>query len=380
MNDAGRRDRLAGLLTVAALPVAFAAANSPLGGLYRLVHHVPVSVRVGAFSIDRPLVAWINEGLMVFFFLLVGLEVKRQVVSGSLSEPRRLALPAVAALGGMLGPATIYLALNAGTVEAPGWAIPTATDIVLALAALSLVRAPVPEPLSVFLTSLAVFDDIGAILVIAVFYSEGLSATALVLVAAAIVSLTALNRFRVRQATPYALVGILLWAAVVESGMHGTLAGVVLALSLPSRDERGPGLHSPARRVEEHLRPWVLFGVIPLFTFFNAGIAVADLGGDGLWSRPALGIVLGLVVGKPAGILGATFLAVRLRVARLPRGTSWHQVLGIALLAGIGFTMSLFITSLALEDVATVSAARSAILVASFVSACAGILALNRGA
>ncbi|MES1945176.1 pH-dependent sodium/proton antiporter [Salinisphaera sp. PC39] len=374
-----RRERLAGLLTVAAMLLAFALANSPLEDLYRLIHHTPVSIQVGQFRIDRPLIIWINKGLMVFFFLLIGFEVKREILEGRLSDRKRIALPALAAVGGMTAPAAVYLALNAGTATTEGWAIPTATDIVLALAVLSLLRPRVPEMLIVFLTALAVFDDVGAILVIALFYSEGLSAPALALAGVGIAVLVALNRYKVIETIPYVLGGLFLWATVLKSGVHATLAGVVLAFAIPLRVPTAQGDVSPLRRMEDHLHPWVLLGVVPLFAFFNTGISVSGLTAEGLWTPVALGIILGLFLGKQLGIFGATWLAVRLGAGRLPPEVTWTQIYGVALLGGIGFTMSLFITSLAFEAPDALVSARSAILLGSALSAVTGLLVLHFG-
>lgn len=374
-----RQERLAGLLTVGAIVLAFVLANSPLEDYYRLIHHTTVSVQVGEFRIDRPLIIWINKGLMVLFFLLIGLEIKREILEGHLSDRRRIAVPALAAAGGMVVPAALYLAFNAGTPAADGWAIPTATDIVLALAVLSLVRRRVPQALVVFLTALAIFDDVGAILVIALFYSEGLSIPALALAGVGVAGLTALNRLKILAATPYVLVGLLLWVAVLKSGVHATLAGVLMALAIPLSLDTAEGPHSPLRRMEDHLRPWVLLGVVPLFAFFNAGISVSGLTVEGMATPVALGTMLGLLLGKQLGIFGATWLAVRLGAGKLPPEVTWTQLYGVAVLGGIGFTMSLFIVPLALDGPNDLVDARSAILLASSLSAIVGFLLLRFG-
>jgi NhaA family Na+:H+ antiporter len=373
------RERLAGILTLVALIIAFAIANSPLYEAYWFVHHTPVSIHVGDFGIDKPLITWINEGLMTFFFLLVTLEIKREMLEGSLSSLRQLALPALAALGGMLVPASIYLLLNGGDpANVRGWAIPIATDIVLALAALSLLRGRIPESLFIFLTALAVFDDVGAILVIALFYLETLSVSALMAAAMGMAVLCVLNRYKVVAMAPYILTGIFLWVALLNSGVHATLAGVVVALTVPLYGRRNGVSHAPLRAMESHLRPWVVLGIVPVFAFFNAGVALPELGVDALLTPLTLGVVLGLFLGKQLGIVGMTWLAVRLGGGRLPEGVAWKHVYGVALLAGIGFTMSLFITSLAFTDADQLAAARFAIIIGSLISVGAGLFVLYR--
>jgi len=361
------------------LVIAFALANSPLYEAYWFVHHAPVSVNVGDFGIDKPLIDWINKGLMVFFFLLIGLEIKREMLEGRLVDRRQLALPALAALGGMVVPVVIYLLVNGGDpLAARGWAIPIATDIVLALAALSLLRGRVPEGLFIFLTALAIFDDVGAILVIALFYPETLSALALMAAALGVAALVALNRFNVVATAPYVLAGFFLWVALLNSGVHATLAGVVVAFAIPLYGKKKNISYSPLREMERRLRPWVALGIVPLFAFFNAGIVLPGLSVDALLTPLTLGIVLGLFLGKQLGIFGMTWLAVRLGISHLPEGVIWKHVYGVALLAGIGFTMSLFITSLAFADADLLAAARFAIIVGSLISAAAGLFVLYR--
>lgn len=316
---------------------------------------------------------------MTFFFLLVGLEIKREMLEGSLSSLRQLALPASAALGGMVVPASIFLLLNGGDpANVRGWAIPMATDIVLALAALSLLRGRIPKSLFIFLAALAVFDDVGAILVIALFYLETLSISALMAAAMGVVVLFVLNRYKVMATAPYVLAGIFLWVALLNSGVHATLAGVVVALAVPLHGRRIGGSHSPLREMESRLRPWVVLGIVPVFAFFNAGIAIPELEADILLTPLTLGIVLGLFLGKQLGIVGMSWLAVRLGGGRLPEGVTWKHVYGVALLAGIGFTMSLFITSLAFTDADQLAAARFAIIIGSLISLVAGLLILYR--
>jgi len=376
--DTGR-ERLAGALTLGALLIAFIMANSPLYEAYWFVHHTPVSIQVGDFGLDKPLIAWINKGLMVFFFLLVSLEIKREMLEGRLASLHQLALPALAALGGMVVPAVIYLSINGGDpVAARGWAIPMATDIVLALAALSLFRRRVPDGLFVFLIALAIFDDVGAILVIALFYPETLSVSALMVAALGVALLFTLNRFKVVATTPYVLAGVFLWVALLNSGIHATLAGVVVALAIPLNGVTNGVAYSPLREMESRLRPWVALGIVPVFAFFNAGIALPPgLGADVLLTPLTLGIVLGLFLGKQLGIFGITWLAAKLGIGRLPEGVTWVHIYGVALLAGIGFTMSLFITSLAFVDAEQLAAARFAIIIGSLISAVVGLFVLH---
>lgn len=371
----GSEERAAGLVTVAAMFLALVLANTPLREGYRLLHHTPVTLQVGSVGIDKPLILWINEGLMVFFFLLMGVELKREMLGGLLSSVRQMALPGIAAAGGMLVPALVYLLLN-GTdgIPAHGWAVPTATDIVLALAVLSLFGERVPAALRVFLMALAVFDDLGAVAIIALFYTEGLAGEALLIAGFALAALAVLNRIRVMRALPYVLVGLVLWVAVLKSGVHATLAGVAIALAIPARTRAGSPEGSPLARTYHDLRRWVAFGVVPLFAFFNSGIAVKGVA-EG-FGNVFLGVALGLFLGKQTGVFAAAWLAVRLGAARLPAAVAWRHLYGVALLAGIGFTMSLFISGLAFDDPAALTAARQGVLSASAVSALSGAAVL----
>ncbi|MBQ0744933.1 MAG: Na+/H+ antiporter NhaA [Marinobacter sp.] len=367
----GSEERAAGLVTVGAMLLALVLANTPLREFYRFLHHTPVSVQVGALGIDKPLILWINDGLMVFFFLLMGVELKREMLGGLLGSIQQVALPGIAAIGGMLLPALIYLLVN-GTegIAAHGWAVPTATDIVLALAVLSLFSKRVPPALRVFLMALAVFDDLGAIVIIALFYTERLAGEALLIAGIAVAGLTFLNRLRVMRALPYVLLGLVLWLAVLKSGVHATLAGVVIALAIPARTKDGHRENSPLNRTYHDLRRWVTFGVVPVFAFFNAGIAVrGDSEGFG---NVFLGVTLGLLLGKQLGVFTFAWLAIRLRLARLPTGVRWWHLYGVAVLAGIGFTMSLFIAGLAFDAPAALTVARQGVLLASAVAALLG--------
>jgi len=376
-EDIPRSPYLAGLTTLAAMVAAFLLVNSPARDVYQLVHHLPVTVRVGAFAIDKPLILWINDGLMVFFFLLIALELKREILEGQLSTPKSITTPAVAAIGGMVAPALIYTAFNAGDpVAMRGWAIPAATDTVLALTVLALLGARVPVSLKVFLTALAIFDDLGAILVVALFYTERLAAPSLVMAALGIAALIGLNFFNVARTAAYVIVGVFLWVAVLKSGVHATLAGVAIGLAVPMRITPTGRSVTPLRDTEHALYPWVALGVVPVFAFFNSGIALSSSVVGALGSPMSLGIVLGLFAGKQLGIFGAVWLAVRLHVAKLPEATTWRHLYGVAVVAGIGFTMSLFIAGLAFADPLTFRGARLSVVVGSMLSALGGAAVL----
>lgn len=365
-------EMLSGILTVFAIAAGFAMANSPLRGLYGLVHHTPVALRVGQLVVEKPLVLWINEGLMVFFFLLVALELKREVLEGHLASAAHVALPAFAAAGGMLVPAVIYLGFTWGDpIASRGWAIPTATDTVLALAALQAIGRRVPGSLKAFLTALAIFDDIGAIVILAVLFTADLSIVSLLLAAAAALGIAVLNRGGVARTSPYVVLGTAAWIAMLESGVHATLAGVLIGLAIP--------LHAPGRRksplvdAERGLRPWVALGVVPLFAFFNAGVALPDVGSAEISAAVAIGAGAGLLLGKQAGIFAAAWIAVRLGVARLPPGACWMHIYGVGLIAGIGFTMSLFFAGVALTNQPLFSlSAKVGVLSGSLASAALG--------
>jgi Na+:H+ antiporter, NhaA family len=369
-----------GILLVVAGALAMVAANTPMADWYEALLATHFKVQFGEFALDKPLVVWVNDLLMAIFFLLVGLEIKREVVMGELSNASRVALPAIAALGGMIVPAAIYAAINwHDPVGISGWAIPSATDIAFALGVLSLFGERVPLGLKVFLMTLAVLDDLGAIVIIALFYTQDLSVTALLFAGLAIVALIALNRFGVRRIAPYVLAGLVLWLCVLKSGVHATLAGVVTALFIPSRDPDDPE-HPPLRRLEHSLHPWVAFGILPIFAFSNAGVNLAGLGLADLLHPIPLGIMLGLVVGKQVGVFAFAWAAVKLGIARLPTGVTFPQVYGAAILCGIGFTMSLFIGMLAFENAGSgevILTDRLGVLAGSLVSAVVGYLVLN---
>ncbi|BBP79036.1 Na+/H+ antiporter NhaA [Pseudomonas gingeri NCPPB 3146 = LMG 5327] len=335
-----------GLLLIAAAALALIINNSPLSYLYNGLLDVPVVAQVGALKIAKPLLLWINDGLMAMFFLLIGLEVKREVLEGHLSKPSQIVLPGAAAIGGMVVPALIYWFLNKDNPAAlGGWAIPMATDIAFALGVLALLGKRVPVSLKLFLMTLAIIDDLGAIIVIAVFYSSELSTLSLMLAGACLVALIAMNRLGVVKLGPYMIIGLILWICVLKSGVHATLAGVTLAFCIPLRTKNSET--SPLLSLEHALHPWVAFGILPLFAFANAGVSLTGVNLDSFTHHVPLGIAAGLLIGKTVGVFGLTWLAVKAGMAALPNGANWGQVLGVAILCGIGFTMSLFVGSLA---------------------------------
>jgi len=362
-----------GLLLIAAAALALSINNSPLDFLYNGLLETPVVAQVGALKIAKPLLLWINDGLMALFFLLVGLEVKRELLEGHLARPSQIVLPGAAAIGGMLVPALIYWALNHDNpAAASGWAIPMATDIAFALGVLALLGKRVPVSLKLFLMTLAIIDDLGAIVVIALFYSSELSTLSLLLAAFFLSCLVLMNRLGVSKVGPYMVIGLFLWVCVLKSGVHATLAGVVLAFTIPLRPSNGDT--SPLLSLEHALQPWVAFGILPLFAFANAGVPLAGLSIDSFTHPVPLGIAAGLLVGKTLGVFGLTWLAVKTRLAALPTGANWGQVLGVAVLCGIGFTMSLFVGSLAFDPSTSEYAGmdRVGILTGSFLAALIG--------
>jgi len=331
--------------------LALIIANSPLQHFYFSLINLHLSFELGQFTLTKILLHWVNDGLMAIFFLLVGLEIKREVVEGELNSLTKLALPCFAAIGGMLVPAIIYVCFNWNHgVHLTGWAIPTATDIAFALGLLSLLGRRIPISLKIFLTAIAILDDIGAIIIIAIYYTHDLSVLSLILAGICIVILLVLNLSGVRNKASYVLVGFLLWLFVLQSGVHATLAGIILAMVIPIRDKKNPQ-RSPLREMEHTLHPWVAFAVLPIFAFFNAGVSFSGISLTALTSPVPLGIAFGLFFGKQIGVFGATWLAVKSGVAKLPRNLNWKWIYGVALLCGIGFTMSLFIGSLAFGNV-----------------------------
>jgi len=367
-----------GILLVAAAVLAMLIANSPLAPFYGALIDLPVEVRIGNLEIAKPLLLWINDGLMAIFFFLVGLELKREVLEGQLADPREIGLPAFGALGGMLFPAAIYIWVNQGdNVALQGWAIPAATDIAFALAILGLLGSRVPLSLKVFLVSVAIFDDVGAIAIIALFYSSDLSVAALLTAAVCLPVLFVLNRRGVLERTPYILIGIVMWIAVLKSGVHATLAGVLLAVFIPLRDAKVE--RSPLHEIEHDLHTAVAFGILPIFAFVNAGISLSGVSFGSFLHAVPLGIMTGLFVGKQLGVFLFCWLGVLLGAARLPDGLSWSHIYGVALICGVGFTMSLFIGSLAFEEtgVNLLFDERLGIIAGSLLSAICGYIVLR---
>ena len=335
-----------GLLLIAAAALALIVNNSPLSHYYTAFLDVPVAVQIGALQIAKPSLLWINDGLMALFFLLIGLEVKRELLEGQLSKPSQVVLPGAAAIGGMVVPALIYWFINKDYPDAlGGWAIPMATDIAFALGVLALLGKRVPVSLKLFLMTLAIIDDLGAIIVIAVFYSSELSGVSLLLAAACLIALIAMNRMGVIKVAPYMIVGLILWVCVLKSGVHATLAGVTLAFCIPLRTKNSET--SPLMSIEHALHPWVAYAILPLFAFANAGVSLAGVSLHSFVSHVPMGIAAGLLIGKTLGVFGLTWIAIKTGMAALPAGANWGQVFGVAILCGIGFTMSLFVGSLA---------------------------------
>ena len=372
-----KHEAAGGVLLMLAAATALAIDNSPLAPLYDALLTTPVVVQVGALALDKPLLLWLNDGLMALFFLLVGLEIKRELLDGNLSSWRQAVLPALAAFGGMAAPALIYVAFNADDpVALRGWAIPAATDIAFAVGILALLGRRVPAGLKVFLLTLAVIDDLGAILIIAVFYTADLSLTSLGIAGAAAAALLALNLAGVTRLLSYALVGLVMWVAVLKSGVHATLAGVVIALFVPLRTS-DPSTTPPLVRAEHGLHGFVTLFVMPVFAFANAGVHLGSLSLGNFLSPIPLGIAVGLLMGNQLGIFGLTWAGVRLGVCRLPAGVTWLHVYGASALAGIGFTMSLFIGALAFDDPTHQAAMRLGVLSGSLLSGIVGYAVLR---
>lgn len=349
INDFLKLEAASGIILMFAAVAAMIMANSPWMIYYDMLLNIPVQVSVGTFEIAKPLLLWINDGLMALFFFLVGLELKREFLEGDLSQPGQVTLPAIGALGGMLVPALCYVAFNYDNADAiNGWAIPTATDIAFALGILSIIGSKVPLQLKVFLTSLAIFDDLGAIIVIALFYTDQLSLFSLIFSACILVILFTMNKRGVTNTAPYIFLGIVLWVAVLKSGVHATLAGVILAFFIPIKGQANEP--SPLKSLEHNLHTLVAFIILPVFAFANAGISFAGVGIEQVMAPVPLGIIVGLVIGKQLGVFGFCFIAIKLGWAKLPTRVNWRLLYGAAILCGVGFTMSLFIGSLAFEQ------------------------------
>lgn len=368
----------AGLLLVAAAGLALLLSNTPLFGLYQYVLSVPLVVSLGEIGVNKPLLLWINDGLMAIFFMLIGLEVKREVFEGELRTASQIVLPAAAGIGGFLVPALIYVSINWHSPEAlEGWAVPAATDIAFALGVLTLLGSRVPLSLKVFLTTIAIFDDLAAIVVIALFYADNLSVQALMYASLGLGVLFALNRARVLSIAPYIIVGTFVWFCVLKSGVHATLAGILVAFAIPMRSDDDS--ESPVRHLEHTLHPWVAFLILPLFAFANAGLSFTGIPAEVLTGSVTIGIAVSLFFGKQIGVFVTTWLLIKFGLARLPEGANWLSIYGVSLLAGIGFTMSLFIGTLAFEtgQVDYLAATRVGVLAGSILSAAAGYVVLR---
>ncbi len=377
IRDFFRMESAGGILLVITAVIAMLLANSTLAGWYNGLLETEAQVRIGNLNLEKPILLWINDGLMALFFLLVGLEVKREIREGQLQNLSQLTLPGLAAIGGMLIPALIYVILNWGDMVAlNGWAIPAATDIAFALGILSLFGKRVPSSLKFFLLTIAIIDDLGAIVIIALFYTADLSLLALILALGSLFILFLFNRSGMTNVAIYALVGIFLWVFVLKSGVHATLAGVALAFAIPLH---GKNSRSPLHDLEHALQRWVAFAILPIFALANAGVSLGAVSFSTLFTSVPLGIIIGLFVGKQLGVFGFSWLSIKLGWATLPRGTNWWHIYGVSALCGVGFTMSLFITSLAFEHAGPqyIVADRLGILVGSLLSAVTGYLIIN---
>ena len=368
-----------GIMLMVATIIAMILANTPIEKYYMLLIDTPVEIRIGSFEIAKPLLLWINDGLMAIFFFLVGLELKREVIEGELSNKKNIILPGIGAIGGMLVPALIYAYFNAGNVTAmKGWAIPAATDIAFALGVLSLLGSRVPVSIKIFLTSLAIFDDIGAIIIIALFYTEKISIAALIVVVSCLPILALVNRRDVESKSVYVMIGVVMWVAMLKSGVHATLAGVILAMFIPMKSKTQDD-YSPLMSLEQDLHFPVAYIILPIFAFANAGISIKNLGADALFHSVPLGIALGLFFGKQLGIFSFCWLAIKIKATDLPKGMTWGSLYGAAVLCGVGFTMSLFIGSLAFEETGTnlLFDERFGIILGSLASGVAGFFVLH---
>ena len=375
-----RSEASGGLLLVFASLLALTIANSPLHEWYLSFLNIPVILSIGTFEIHKPMLLWVNDGLMALFFFLVGLEIKREVLAGHLSDPKQLVLPLVAAIAGIAVPALIYLSFNrTDPIAANGWAIPSATDIAFALGVFVIFGKHLPLTLKLFLLSVAIFDDIAAVVIIALFYSTDLSVTSMIVASIGVVGLFALNFFNVQIKAAYILIGLIVWAAVLKSGVHATLAGFAVAWFIPFKTKM-TNKETMLASIEHSLHPWVTFFILPVFAFANAGVSLLNASFDSLFNSVSLGIALGLFFGKQIGIFAACWLVVALRLAKLPKDVTWPQLYGVCILCGIGFTMSLFIGTLAFEHngLFLQESVKIGVLMGSILSAVIGALLISK--
>ena len=380
IHDFIKKDAFPGILLIVVTIAALILQNSPLSHYYMGFLHTPVEIRIGALHIAKPLLLWVNDGLMAIFFLLVGLEIKREVMEGHLSSLSQIALPGIAAVGGMAVPALVYIAFNKGDAFAmQGWAIPTATDIAFTLGILSLLGKRVPVSLKIFLMALAIIDDLGAIVIIALFYTQELSTLSIFVAAVSLAALFIMNRMGVVRKAAYIMVGVILWVSVLKSGVHATLAGVALAFFIPLKSTDSEGkTFSIAHQLEHDLHYWVALLILPLFAFVNAGVDLGGISPGGMKETVPLGIMAGLFIGKQLGVFTFSFIAIKAGIAKLPKDSTWLQLYGVALLTGIGFTMSLFVDTLAFGDTDLFAYAdKLAILLGSLFSGVAGYVVLR---
>jgi NhaA family Na+:H+ antiporter len=368
-----------GVVLMIAAIFAMIIANTPLSANYDLILGTYIKVGIGNFEIAKPAILWINDGLMAIFFFLVGLEIKREVLAGELSSFDKAILPIMAAIGGMAVPGIIFAIINWGTPEnLNGWAIPTATDIAFALGILALIGSRAPISLKIFLLAIAIIDDLGAIVIIAIFYTSELSLSALSFSVIGFAAAVALNRMGVQRTAPYLLVGIVMWVFVLKSGVHATLAGVLIAFTIPLKTKNED--EALLYKMEHGLHPWVAFLILPVFAFANAGVNFTGIGIDDLLQPLTLGIAVGLFLGKQIGVFLATWIGVKSGIARLPENVSWKHVYGVACLTGVGFTMSLFIGSLAFATADVMNAVRLGVVLGSVLSGIIGYLLLKSAA
>ena len=368
-------EQASGIVLLSCTAAALLLANSPFGPGFLDFWHLEAGLEFGAFRVKHSLEHWVNDGLMAIFFLLIGLEIERELYIGELASLKHALLPIFAAIGGMFTPALLYLVLAFGTPAQSGFGIPMATDIAFALGALSLLGSRIPVSLKIFLTALAIIDDLGAIVVIALFYAENFSLLYLVLALGVFALLVVFNRSGVQRLSFYLIPGVLMWYFMLQSGIHATIAGVLLAFAIPFRDG---GSESPSHRLQHLLHKPVAFLVMPVFALANTGVAFAGMSAASLLARNTFGILAGLLIGKPLGIIGFSFLAVKMRWSNLPEGVLNKHLLGVGFLGGIGFTMSIFITLLAFDDPLLAHSSKVAIFLASLLAGAAGIFILSR--